>query len=85
MKHILYFSATWCGPCKALAPIMESLKGQVTYKKVDIDQEFDLAAKHSVRSVPTLVLIDETGEVQGRLVGTQSSQNILDFYNNYNG
>lgn len=80
MKQILYFSATWCGPCKMLGPIMESLSGQINYKKVNVDNEQDLSIKYGVRNVPTLVLL-ENGEVVGKLSGLQQKQQILNFYN----
>tara|TARA_B110000483_G_C17765842_1_gene377892 strand:- start:205 stop:450 length:246 start_codon:yes stop_codon:yes gene_type:complete len=80
MKQILYFSAPWCGPCKMLGPIMESLSGQINYKKINVDNEQDLSIKYGVRNVPTLVLL-ENGEVVGKLSGLQQKQQILNFYN----
>jgi len=80
MKQILYFSATWCGPCKMLGPIMESLSGQINYQKIDVDNEQDLSIKYGVRNVPTLVLL-ENGEVVGKLSGLHQKQQILNFYN----
>jgi thioredoxin 1 len=81
MKQILYFTASWCGPCRMLGPIMESVKGQVNYSKLDVDTEQDLAIKYKVRSVPTLVLV-ENGVEKNRLVGVHQSPEILKFYNN---
>jgi len=80
MKQILYFTASWCGPCRILGPIMESVKGQVSYSKLDVDAEQDLAVKYKVRSVPTLVLV-ENGVEKNRLVGVHQSPEILKFYN----
>ena len=80
MKKILYFSAAWCGPCKMLGPIMESLSGQINYEKIDVDNNQDLSIQYGVRNVPTLVLV-ENGEAVGRLVGVQSKDAILEFYN----
>jgi len=80
MKKILYFSASWCGPCKMLGPIMESLSGQINYEKIDVDQNQDLPIKYGIRNVPTLVLV-ENGEAVGRLVGVQPKEAILEFYN----
>ena len=80
MKKILYFSAAWCGPCKMLGPIMESLSGQINYEKIDVDQNQDLPIKYGIRNVPTLVLV-ENEEAVGRLVGVQSKEAILEFYN----
>ena len=80
MKKILYFSAAWCGPCKMLGPIMESLSGQINYEKIDVDNNQDLSIQYGVRNVPTLVLVDNN-EAVGRLVGVQSKEAILEFYN----
>jgi len=81
MKQILYFTASWCGPCRMLGPIMESVKGQVNFSKLDVDVEQDLAVKYKVRSVPTLFLV-ENGVEKNRLVGVHQSPEILKFYNN---
>ena len=81
MKKILYVTAAWCGPCKTLGPIMQSLSGQINYEKVDVDSSNDLSIQYGVRNVPSLILVDETGEVKGRLVGVQSKDEILNFYN----
>ena len=80
MKKILYFSAAWCGPCQTLGPIMESLSGQINYEKIDVDNNQDLSIKYGVRGVPSLVLLENDNEV-GRLVGVQSKEQILNFYN----
>ena len=60
------FTATWCGPCKALAPIVEKLadefSGQVRVGKCDIDDAPNVAAKYRVRSVPT-VMVFKNGEL----------------------
>ena len=81
MKKILYFSAAWCGPCKTLGPIIESLAGQINYQKIDVDNNQDLSIQYGVRNIPTLILLDETGEVKGRKTGLQSKQDIINFYN----
>ena len=81
MKKILYFTASWCGPCKALAPRMESLANQIKYDKIDVDQNSDLSAKYGIRGVPCLVLVDENGTELDRLVGVQPDGTILNFYN----
>jgi thioredoxin 1 len=80
MKKILYFSAAWCGPCKMLGPIMESLSGQINYEKIDVDNNQDLSIQYGVRNIPTLVLV-ENGEAVGRLTGLQQKDQILEFYN----
>ena len=80
MKKILYFTASWCAPCKALSPIMDSLQGQINFDKIDVDTNTDLSAQYGVRGVPSLVLVENGNEV-GRLVGAQTKESILNFYN----
>ena len=80
MRKVLYFSAAWCGPCKMLGPIMESLSGQINYEKIDVDNNQDLSIKYGVRNIPTLVLV-ENGEAVRRLTGLQQKEAILNFYN----
>ena len=80
MKKILYFSAAWCGPCKMLGPIMESLSGQINYEKIYVDNNQDLSIQYGVRNIPTLILV-ENGEAIGRLTGLQQKDAILEFYN----
>ena len=55
MKTILYFTASWCGPCKALAPRMEKLASQINYRKIDVDSNQDMSMKYGVRNVPLLI------------------------------
>ena len=56
------FYATWCGPCKMIAPVLEQLK-DIDVIKVDVDEERDLAIKFSISAVPTLILIKDKQEV----------------------
>ena len=81
MKKILYFSAPWCGPCKQLGPIMESLAGEVNYEKINVDNDTELSPKYGVRNIPTLILLNGD-EVVDRIVGLQPREQILNFYNN---
>lgn len=64
------FFATWCGPCRALGPVLDELSKEVEYNivKIDIDQYQDLALFYGVRSIPTLVVF-KNGEVLKTFVG----------------
>ena len=76
------FWATWCGPCKMLAPTVEELavelEGEVVVAKLDVDQAQDIAMKYGVMSIPTMVLF-KNGEEVRRTVGFQPKARILDF------
>ncbi len=74
------FWAEWCGPCKALAPKLEEIAGEMAGKarivKVDVDANPETASKYGVRGIPTLVLFKGGKEV-GRLVGNQPKDTIM--------
>tara|TARA_R110000803_G_scaffold104294_1_gene172470 strand:- start:360 stop:605 length:246 start_codon:yes stop_codon:yes gene_type:complete len=80
MKEILYFTGVWCAPCKQLGPIMDSLQGQINFRKIDVDNDTELSTKYGVRNIPTLVLL-KNGKAVNKTTGLQSKQQILDFYN----
>ncbi len=78
---LIDFFATWCGPCKMLAPIIDQLGDEVTVVKickVDVDREGDLAAQFGVSSIPTLVLMKD-GKIAAQKVGAMSKKALLDF------
>lgn len=74
------FTATWCGPCKALAPIIDKIAdefaGKVKVGKLDIDESPEIAAKYAVRSVPT-VLVFKGGKKVGQNVGLTSRDKLV--------
>ena len=77
MKTMKYFSATWCGPCKAFKPVMNEIKSEGYYVEfIDIDMLTDLAQQYNVRSVPTVV-IEEGGVEVDRFVGSIPKQQVL--------
>lgn len=73
---VIDFFATWCGPCKQLAPVLEKIeqnhKGEVIFKRVDVDKEPELAMEFRVEAVPTLMFVTPKGEYQ-TLLGYQDA------------
>ncbi|MBR4828656.1 MAG: thioredoxin [Muribaculaceae bacterium] len=76
---VIDFYATWCAPCKKIAPILDELEkvyhGKVTFRRVDVDKETDLAAEFDIKSIPMLMFITPNGEYQ-TLVGLQDKDVI---------
>ena len=76
---LIDFWAEWCGPCKAIAPVIEEIaneyKNKVKVGKVDVDQNQNTAMKYGVRSIPTM-LIMKNGEVVNQIVGAVPKTNI---------
>ena len=73
------FYADWCGPCKTQDPILEELESDyenVEFEKIDVDENQDVANQYSVRSLPTLVVEDEDGEVE-RFIGVTQREQIV--------
>lgn len=74
------FWAEWCGPCKALAPVLDEIANELGDKaelvKVNVDQAGELAQKYGIRGIPTLIFFKD-GEVKSTLVGNQPKAEIL--------
>ncbi|NLI72708.1 MAG: thioredoxin [Bacteroidales bacterium] len=83
---IIDFWATWCPPCKVIAPILEDLakeyKGKIYIYEVDVDKEQELAAAFGIQSIPTLLFIPMTGEPKAE-IGAISKETFKDRIDNF--
>ena len=79
---IVDFYATWCGPCKRLAPLFESsavrLAGKVKFLKVNVDKVGDLSRSYEIRAMPTALLFDASGKVIEKKTGTDQIADLLE-------
>jgi thioredoxin 1 len=78
---LIDFWATWCGPCKMIAPFIEEIAAErddLIVSKIDVDQEMELAMQFKIASIPTLVLM-KNGTVTGTLIGYRPKADILKF------
>ena len=78
------FWATWCGPCKMMAPIVEEIakenEDKLKVGKVNVDEATDLAVKFDVASIPTLILF-RNGNIVGTIVGYREKEELEKFIN----
>lgn len=79
---LLDFWAEWCGPCKAIGPILDELSqdfaGKVTIAKMNVDDNQETPVKFGIRSIPTLILF-KNGEAVETLVGGRSKADLAEF------
>ncbi|WP_112181557.1 MULTISPECIES: thioredoxin [Paraliobacillus] len=80
------FWATWCGPCKMIAPVLEEIDGEMSDKvkivKLDVDENQETAGKYGVMSIPTLLLFKD-GEIVEQVVGFQPKEALVELINQH--
>ena len=77
------FYADWCGPCNAMAPVIEELakelEGKVKVGKINVDENPDIAVEYNVMSIPTLIVF-KNGKEEKRLVGLRDKEELLSLF-----
>jgi len=82
MKKLLYFTATWCGPCTYIKPRLQEAANQVPITFIDVDTNSETTARYNVKNIPCVILIDGPGIEMGRLVGSNvTKQAVIELYN----
>lgn len=77
------FYADWCGPCNAMAPVIEELakelEGKVKVGKTNVDENPDIAVEYNVMSIPTLIVF-KNGKEEKRLVGLRNKEELINLF-----
>ena len=80
MKRFLYFSAPWCGPCRQLGPTMDQVALNYPVRKINIDENSLLAQQYKIKNIPTVLVIDDDGDVLSSKTGAYPAQTYIDMY-----
>ncbi len=79
-KILVDFYASWCGPCRMLTEVLESIEDKIDILKVDVDKFPEIAAEYGVMSIPNLILF-ENNQVVKNQVGYLNEEELLNFIN----
>jgi thioredoxin 1 len=84
MADFLYFSTSWCGPCKMFRPIVQGVAAETgtNVQFIDAEQNQALAAQYSITSVPTII-VSENGQAVNRYTGVMSKQQVASLFQTY--
>ena len=85
MITVKRYTATWCGPCKALAPIMSELQSEtsgINFVTIDVDQNKEAATQDNISSVPTIIVMKD-GQEMHRFTGVKPKSVILSIINQF--
>jgi thioredoxin 1 len=74
-NYLVDFYAEWCGPCKMMGPVLESLEDKINIVKVNVDEHEDLASKYRIMSIPALFFFKD-GEKKEEVIGFHSKEEI---------
>ena len=76
---ILFFTGAWCMACKAFLPLVENVAVQnnIDFEIIDIEENKGLVRDHNIKSLPTMVLLDDAGKTVKRWQGTRSKEELL--------
>jgi thioredoxin-like negative regulator of GroEL len=76
ISRVEYFGADWCGPCRTFKPVLIDSISSEKLNMFDVEKNSDLASKRGVRSLPTTILFNETGEEVKRFVGSANKKEL---------
>ena len=79
--RVLKFYADWCGPCKMLTEVIHDAQDQINIpiEEIDIDKNSDIVVHYGIRSVPTMILLDENNTELKRVTGSLNQLDLLTF------
>lgn len=80
MKKVLRFTASWCSPCKMLSKTLDEIQPEMPFEVVDIDVHPEIAAEYGIRSIPTMIMIDELIEMK-RMTGIKTKEQVTEWLN----
>lgn len=81
--QLLKFEASWCQPCKILSRTLEQIALPCPVTVVDIDKDHKTAVEYGVRSVPTLILLDENHQIAVKIVGNKHKLELEETFSRY--